>query len=62
MKSFSQADEDTLKRTDGLMVVRQNNGAAMWNIIINLIYEQSYERFLSEALSVEVQLNGALPD
>jgi hypothetical protein len=34
----------------------------MWNIIINLIYEQSYERFLSEALSVEVQLTGALPD
>ena len=25
----------------------------MWNIIINLIYEQSYERYLSEALSVE---------
>jgi hypothetical protein len=45
MKSFSQADEDTLKRTDGLM-----------------IYEQSDERFLSEALSVEVQLTGALPD
>ena len=39
-----------------------SRGVAMWNIIINLIYEQSYERFLSEALSVEVQLMGALPD
>ena len=25
----------------------------MWNIIINLIYEQSCERYLSEAFSVE---------
>ena len=27
----------------------------MWNIIINLIYEQSCERYLSEAFSVEAQ-------
>jgi len=32
-----------------------NNGATMWNIIINLIYEQSCERYLSEAFSVEAQ-------
>ena len=27
----------------------------MWNVIINLIYEQSCERYLSEAVSVEAQ-------
>ena len=27
----------------------------MWNIIINLIYEQSCERYLSEAFSVEAE-------
>ena len=32
-----------------------NNGAAMWNIIINLIYEQSSERYLSEAFSAEAR-------
>jgi hypothetical protein len=32
-----------------------SRGAAMWNIIINLIYEQSCERYLSEAFSVEAQ-------
>jgi len=31
------------------------NGVAMWNVIINLIYEQSCERYLSEALSVEAK-------
>ena len=35
--------------------ISPSNGAAMWNIIINLIYEQSYERYLFEALSIEVQ-------
>ena len=28
----------------------------MWNVIIDLIYEQSCERYLSEAFSVEAQL------
>ena len=32
-----------------------NEGGAMWNVIINLIYEQSCERYLSEAFSVEAQ-------
>jgi hypothetical protein len=32
-----------------------SRGVAMWNIIINLIYEQSCERYLSEAFSVEAQ-------
>jgi hypothetical protein len=54
-KSFSRSGEYTLKRTDGLMIPRQNEGGAMWNVIINLIYEQSCERYLSEAFSVEAQ-------
>ncbi len=28
----------------------------MWEIIINLIYEESFETFLAEAQSVEVQV------
>jgi uncharacterized membrane protein len=56
MKSFSRSDECTLKRTGGLMI-SPSRGAAMWNIIINLIYEQSCERYLSEAFSVEAQVD-----
>ena len=55
MKSFSRSDEYTLKRTDGLMISSPNKGVAMWNIIINLIYQQSCERYLSEAFSIESQ-------
>ena len=55
MKSFSRSDEYTLKQTDGLMTCRQAGVWPMWNIIINLIYEQSCERYLSEAFSVEAQ-------
>jgi hypothetical protein len=54
MKPFSRSDECTLKRTGGLMISRQA-GVRPWNIIINLIYEQSCERYLSEAFSVEAQ-------
>lgn len=37
-------------------------GAAMWNLIINLIYERSCERYRLEALGVAHGLAGDSPD
>ena len=51
-KPFSCFGEDSLKRTNDLMASTKR-GTAMWEIIINLIYEQSCESYLAEAQSAE---------
>jgi hypothetical protein len=41
---------ETYQWSDG---ITKQQGAAMWDMIINLIYEQSCESYLAEAQSVQ---------
>jgi hypothetical protein len=49
MKPFPRGDEGSLKQRLAKVHPDQTTGLAMWSFIINLVYDQSCEKYLAEA-------------